>query len=318
MTRVSYVFWNNNEQRLRAPWRLILFLLLVSAIANPLILLLDATDNRFLETTFENVFVALGFVLALAVSARFFEHHPLKQYGLSLQRLWFGELGIGFALGGAIMALVLTPQYFAGWIVVEDTLQTTIPATPFVLAFAGQILRYFGGSFFEELFSRSYLLRLTAETIRGSRIQREGAVLIAAAATAFLFGLLHMFNPGASLVSVVNLTMLGLLFALPMIVTGRLALSIGLHMGWNVFQSMVCGLHNSGIPSNTSLLVIQLAGPTIWTGGSFGPEGGLVAFLVILIAFIFVAAWLQIGNHTLRIDGSLADPPTRESSVFHQ
>ena len=145
-------------------------------------------------------------------------------------------------------------------------------------------------------------------------MNRRGAVLLAAAATSLLFGLLHLLNPGASLLAVVNLTLLGLLFALPMIVTGRLSLSIGLHMGWNIFQNNVFGLPNGGKPSNTSLLVTQDVGPAIWTGGSFGPEGGLSAFIAVLLGFVLVAGWLRMRKQMPRLELSLADPPQRENS----
>jgi membrane protease YdiL (CAAX protease family) len=313
MSRLLSLFRNAKERRPRAVWRLILFLLLVAVIANPLILLLDATNNQFLEASLENLFVAIGFGLALVISARYFERRSLKDYGLCFHRAVWVELGVGFAVGGTIMAVVFAVQYLADWITVQDTMQTTIVATPFVLAFSGQVLRYFGGSFFEELFSRGYLLRMIAESARGAGMRRAGAVVFAAGTTALLFGLLHLLNPGASSLATVNLTLLGLLFALPMIMTGRLALSIGLHMGWNVFQNNVFGLPNSGKPSNTSLLVTQDVGPAIWTGGAFGPEGGLTVFLATLLGLVAVGGWLRFRNQALRLELSLAEPPSLET-----
>lgn len=176
------------------------------------------------------------------------------------------------------MALAFAVLYSAGWLVVRGSIHTSLAATPFLVAFVGQLIRYLSGSFFEELFSRGYLLRTVAEAARGAGMQRAGAVLLAACATALLFGFLHLFNPEASFLSIANLTLLGLLFALPMIVTGRLGLSIGLHMGWNVSQNIVFGLPNSGKLSETALLVSQDVGPAVWTGGDFGTEGGFIAF----------------------------------------
>jgi len=257
MSRLIYLFWNADQRRLRAIWRLLLFLLMAIGVANLLVRLLHATKNPLLEASLTNFFAALGFGLALIISARFFDHQSLNHYGLYFNRIWWIELGLGFVFGCMIMAVVFGFQFLAGWVVVQDTIQTNITSAPFFLAFFGQLVRFFSGSFFEELFSRGYLLRMIAETARGSGMHRVVAVLSAAVATALLFGLLHIFNPGASLISVINLTLLGLLFALPMIVTGRLALSIGLHAGWNLFQNSVFGLPNSGKPGNTSLLVTQ-------------------------------------------------------------
>lgn len=314
MARLKFLFWNASEHRPRAVWRLLLYLLIAVAIANPLILLLDATNNPLRQASLKNFFAAIGFGFALVISARFVERRSLKHYGLHFQRAWWVELGLGFAFGSMIIAVVFAVQSVAGWVIVQDTFQTTIEATPFFPAFAGQVIRYFSGSFFEELFSRGYLLRMTAEAARSAGLHRAAAVLVAAVATALLFGLLHVFNPGASLLSAVNLTLLGLLFALPMIVTGRLGLSIGLHAGWNIFQNLVFGLPNSGKPSNTSLLVTQDVGPAIWTGDAFGPEGGLIGFFAIVLGLVVTGGWLWMRDKMAQLELSLADPPQREYS----
>lgn len=311
MALLSRLFWNSNEHRLRAGWRLTVYLLLVAVIAIPLILLLDATDNRLLEASLKNLCAATGFGLALVVSARYIERRSLKHYGLGLQRVWWVELGIGLVAGGIIMAIAFAVLYLAGWVVVTGTLRTTLPTSTFALAFVGQFTRYLSGSFFEEVMSRGYLLRMCAECVHRAGFQRATAVLMAALATAALFGLLHLFNPGASVLSIVNLIILGLLFAMPMLVTGRLALSIGLHAGWNVFQNNVFGLPNGGKPSTTSLLVTQDVGPAIWTGGAIGPEGGLIGSGTILLGLVVVGGWLWVRNRMLRWELSLADPPQR-------
>jgi len=70
--------------------------------------------------------------------------------------------------------------------------------------------------------------------------------------------------------------LIGLVFAVPVMRTGRLAFSVGLHAGWNIFQNVIYGLPNSGKPSRVAFMQCQLVGPELATGGNFGAEGGLV------------------------------------------
>ena len=68
-----WIFRGEAGGRLRAPWRLVIFVLLIGAIANPMILLLDATDIRLLERAGEPLIAGLACLAALAISARLVE-----------------------------------------------------------------------------------------------------------------------------------------------------------------------------------------------------------------------------------------------------
>jgi len=162
------------------------------------------------------------------------------------------------------------------------------------------------------LFSRSYLLRMIAENLRGAGMSRTRSVLYATAATSLLFGLLHLFSPDASILSLVNLTLLGLLFAIPMLITGRLGFSIGIHMGWNIFQNNIFGFPNGGKPSHATVLAAQAHGPEFWTGGAFGPEGGFAIFVVLTVVLVSLICWFRRRSEKLTLQLSLADPPQVE------
>src|SRR5262249_8892069 len=85
----------------------------------------------------------------------------------------------------------------------------------------------------------------------------------------------------------------GLLLSLPVLWTGRLALSIGLHIGWNFFEGSVYGFPVSGELQSTHLISIAQRGPVLWTGGAFGPEGGLVSTLWMAVDLVLIASWVR-------------------------
>ena len=108
------------------------------------------------------------------------------------------------------------------------------------------------------------------------RSNSKTAVLISYLLISVFFGFLHGNNPNATLVSSINVSLIGLFLGLAFILTGELAIPIGLHIAWNFTQGYVFGFPVSGSETHISLIGIHQTGPILWTGGAFGPEGGLI------------------------------------------
>jgi membrane protease YdiL (CAAX protease family) len=133
------------------------------------------------------------------------------------------------------------------------------------------------------------------------------ALLIQAA----LFGLAHGANPGATILSTFSVTLGGVMYGLAYLGTGgRVWMALGLHAAWNWFQGPVFGFAVSGNEIASSVLVTQLSGPALLSGGAFGPEATLIAIagrLLICVLVVLVArrlrvprAWLP-GQHVVRM-----------------
>lgn len=59
--------------------------------------------------------------------------------------------------------------------------------------------------------------------------------------------------------------------------------AFGFHFAWNLALGPVFGVIVAGHP-RFGLLASELAGPALWTGGLYGPEGGLLALLLSGVA----------------------------------
>lgn len=134
----------------------------------------------------------------------------------------------------------------------------------------------------EELVARGYILQNLAE---------DWGMPVAVTASSILFGLAHLGNSHAGLLSTVSIVLAGILLATGYLVTRSLWLPIALHFSWNFFQSTVFGFPVSGNPPGFSLLQTEVAGPELITGGAFGPEGGLLGLEATLLGIGLLWMW---------------------------
>lgn len=125
---------------------------------------------------------------------------------------------------------------------------------------------------FEELLFRGVLFR-SVEAIFGSWV----GILV----SSLVFGLVHLMNPDATLGGAIYISVeAGLLLAAAYLVTRRLWIAMGFHMGWNYFQSAVFSGVVSGSETDPGLLKATIQGPELLTGGSFGMEHSVVALVL--------------------------------------
>ncbi len=100
-------------------------------------------------------------------------------------------------------------------------------------------------------------------------------MVIAVVIPAVFFGLAHAGNENATWLSTFNIVIFGLLFGTGYVLTGELALPIGLHFGWNFVQGFVFGVA-SGREYGSVLVLTDDSSATLWTGQPYGAEGGLL------------------------------------------
>lgn len=231
---------------------------------------------------------AFGAVAGLLVVGLWVERADLARLGFPRKGL-YRQLGLGFAVGASLLVLVVLLMAAFGWYH-----PLGIAAKPSIASqFALEVALFLAVAVFEEVLFRGILFRIFDQWL-GS--------YLALALTAFLFGLAHAANPGATWLSVVGITLeAGILLAGAFLLFRSLWVPIGLHWAWNLFEGPVLGTPVSGerLPH---LLNASVRGPVLWTGGRFGPEAGLLCTVVGFAAGVgmVVAAHRRGQIHTPR------------------
>jgi membrane protease YdiL (CAAX protease family) len=205
---------------------------------------------------------------AMAAAYRFYarriEHRAGNEFALAHAPMdvAIGLVG-GAALVGCVFAALAALNVFH--------LQGRHPFGPAALGLVSEMVLV---AFFEEILVRGIVLRALERPLG-----RAGAVV----ASALLFGIAHLPNPGATALSTLNVTMAGIMFGTAFVVTQRLWLCIALHLGWNVTAGYVFSATVSGHDPQPGLFFGELHGPGWLTGGSFGMEGSVVTLVALAV-----------------------------------
>jgi len=317
------VLWNDAERRPRALLRVVLLVVVTALLAigtsvgasvgfGAFRALLASTVGDAAATTVSAVAgIALtgGTVsLAVLIAGRYVDRRRLRDFGFRIDRDWWLDCGFGLALGAGLMTLVFGVGLGAGWVRVTDTFQ---PQSGFIIRFLGLTLAFVGVGVYEELLLRGYLLTNAAEGLVG-RLGDRDAVVGATVLSSLVFGLAHATNPNATLLSTGTIVLAGGMLAAGYVLTGELAMPIGLHTTWNLFQGGVYGFPVSGLGVGASVVVVEETGPDLVTGGAFGPEAGLLGLGAMVVGTAATAGWVRWRTGDLRIDAAVTTPELRD------
>jgi membrane protease YdiL (CAAX protease family) len=180
-----------------------------------------------------------------------------------------GEAAAGALTGFGLMAIAVGVEWLAGLyhVVGSNPLAVVLVPALVVSAFSG---------FFEELLLRVIFFRILEEPL---------GTAWALALSSLLFGLLHLRNPHAGVVSTVSIVAAGALLGGAFAMTRRIWFAAALHGAWNFTQGGIFGVPVSGIAVR-GLLKGSLNGPETLSGGVFGIEGSPVAVVLCVAAAV--------------------------------
>ena len=216
--------------------------------------------------------VAAMSALCLAVYVafvRWVERRPVAE--LSLRGMG-SELGMGLLAGASLYTACVLILMALGIYRVEgfNPVGFMLPAVAMAL----------GSGVIEELVFRGALFRIVEEWL-GSWV----SVVL----SSLVFGLVHLANPASTLAGALCISVeAGLLLAAAYMVTRRLWMVMGIHMAWNFTQSGIFSGVVSGVDTDPGLIKATIQGPQLLTGGSFGVESSLVAFVLCTAAGVLL------------------------------
>lgn len=211
-------------------------------------------------STLIQIVLGLSAIALYVAYGKFVERREVTELSTSgLVREW----AIGAFLGASLYTACAVSLMLLGYYKVEGFNPVVFLLPNLAMAIKSGI--------FEELLFRG-ILHKSVEDIFGS--------WAGIAASSLVFGLLHLLNPAATLGGAIYISIeAGLLLSAAYMVTRRLWICMGLHMGWNYFQSAIFSGVVSGSVSDPGLLKATIEGPEWLTGATFGMEHSIFALL---------------------------------------
>lgn len=131
--------------------------------------------------------------------------------------------------------------------------------------------------FFEDFLFRGYTQWVLS---KGMHFWPAAALLSAG------FGALHGTNAGESKAGLIAAGLVGFFFCLTLRRTGDLWWAVGFHMSWDWGESYLFSVPDSGGMMTGHLLNSSFHGPAWLTGGTVGPEGSWLVFIVITVMWV--------------------------------
>jgi membrane protease YdiL (CAAX protease family) len=192
---------------------------------------------------------------------------PVKRAFGSL--FWRGVLWGFLAISALIFALDGLHCFSFGHVILHGTR---------LARFAGfWALMFLLVGFFEEFLLRGYCQFTLA---RGVGFWPAAIVLSCA------FGLIHLRNGGEQWTGLLAAAFIGFFFCLTLRRTGSLWFAVGFHAAWDWGETFFYSVPDSGTVSPGHLLSSSLRGPQWLSGGSVGPEGSILCFLIVALVWV--------------------------------
>jgi hypothetical protein len=217
-------------------------------------------------------FLASAFLPALVMGA--IEKRSLGDYGLPWRNAFGKAFWAGMAWG--IVAITLLVLAIAG--IGDFSLGGLALHGGRILKFAA----FWGGFFvivglFEEFLLRGY----TQFTLTQSIGFWPAALLLST-----FFAALHFGNPGETWMGLLAVAVIGLFFCLTLRRTGNLWFAVGFHASWDWGESYLYSVPDSGGMVTGHLLRSSFHGSSWLTGGSVGPEGSVLVFVILGLTWV--------------------------------
>ncbi len=265
---------------LRAGWRIAAYLLIFLWLGMVLGYAATAAVGRisFVGSAAIGLFASTvaGWVMLALVDRR-----PIGALGFAAEPAAARDSVVGFGLGGGSLAAAVGLLALAGsarWVADAGTWPE------YVAALGGALLFFTIPAAMEEALFRGYAFQALTQGIG----PWPAMVLTSAG-----FSLAHASNPNVDALALANIFLAGIMLGVAYLRTRSLWFATGVHLGWNWAMSALFDFPVSGLVRDTPFYDVRETGADWWTGGPFGPEGGLA----VTLAVVALTAWMLRTRH---------------------
>jgi membrane protease YdiL (CAAX protease family) len=279
---------------IRAGWRLAIFMAILLGLllsSNFLVGHIPALRDRLQQinrgviTPWTQIFGEGSSVVFLVIAAGVMaqiEKRTFADYGLPLSeafgKLFWQGVPLGFAMLSLLLAMIAALHGFS----LSGMAVSSGEAVKYGVLYG---IGFIFVGIFEEFSFRGYLQATLAS---GMGFWPAALIL------SFIFGAIHLNNPGEAIFGGIMAGSFGLLAAFALRRTGNLWLPIGMHASWDWGETYFYGTPDSGFLAQGHFLNSSFHGPNWLTGGSVGPEGSWLVFVALgiwalIIHFLFPA-----------------------------
>lgn len=286
---VRMIVWSEDVGRVRATWR-VLFPVVAGfvafALSGAVATSLGVNRGQMMVASF--TVTALASVGILLVSATYLDDRPIPAYGYHVSRRWILDLLVGVGLGFTVVAMTVLVARRAGTLTVTGA--GSFADGPFLAWLMAFVVAFVFVSFYEELLYRGLFITNAIEGLSARGWSQRTVFVATLLGSSAAFSLAHLpsaLAQGADvgLYALKNLSF-GVLLALPYLLTGELATSMGLHLGVNVAQINVFGIGSTGVEGIPVIVGVEAASTGLWS-----PTAGIPMIAASLVGSVLVIAW---------------------------
>ncbi|HDX9610981.1 TPA: CPBP family intramembrane metalloprotease [Bacillus toyonensis] len=245
-------------------------------------LFLPKTETTFIKAIYSNIEMILTFggaIFFVFLWIKFVEKRSFSSIGF-LNEQWMRKYLKGALIGFIFISIPVILLVLTG----NVKLQMQEITMTVIFGIAGSLVAFLIQGATEEIVVRGWLFPVLSVRSR---------IWIGIVVTSFLFGFLHLLNPGITILSISNIILVGVFAAFYVLKDSSLWGICAWHSIWNWAQYNVYGFAISGMTIySTPLFKPVTSGNEVLHGGSFGIEGSIITTIMLSIASIVL--WRQL------------------------
>ncbi|EJS68043.1 CPBP family intramembrane glutamic endopeptidase [Bacillus cereus] len=245
-------------------------------------LFLPKAETSFMKAIYSDVEMILTFggaIFFVFLWIKFVEKRSFSSIGFWKEQ-WMRKYLRGALIGFIFISIPVILLLLIGNVKLQIQ-QITVTA---IFGIVGSLVAFLIQGATEEIVVRGWLFPILSVRSR---------IWIGIVVTSFLFGFLHLLNPGITILSISNIILVGVFAAFYVLKDSSLWGICAWHSIWNWAQYNVYGFGVSGMTIySTPLFKPVTNGSEILHGGSFGIEGSIITTILLSIASIVL--WRQL------------------------